>query len=78
MSDIQTKTKLEETDTGSPDDKAHYVNKQELAKAAVQGGKVRALCGVYFEPVRDPERFPICEACKTIKGRYDVGRSGMN
>ena len=31
-----------------------------------EGGRVTALCGFKFEPVRDPSRFPICPKCKEL------------
>ncbi len=68
MSDphTQTEPRLDEADTGSPDDRAHFARKSEITRAAVMGGKVRALCGVEFEPVRDPSRFPVCQRCAAI------------
>jgi hypothetical protein len=66
---VETKPRLDEPGTGSPDDKAHYVDKTKLTRAAVEGGRVRALCGVWFEPVRDPSRFPICEDCVRVRAQ---------
>lgn len=74
--DLLTKPEIQDPGTGSPDDKAHYVRKEDAAKAAVEGGKVRALCGVLFEPVRDPERFPTCEDCVRILNQF--GERGNN
>lgn len=63
-----TDPRLDEPGTGSPDDRSHLCRKEDIARAAVEGGKVQALCGVMFEPVRDPERFPRCEDCVRIFG----------
>jgi hypothetical protein len=66
VSETRTETRLDEPDTGSPDDKAHYARKSEITRAAVEGGRIRALCGVEFEPIRDPSRFPVCQRCAAI------------
>lgn len=63
---VQTEPRLDEPGTGSPDDRSHYCLKREIARAAIEGGRVMSLCGVMFEPVRDPERFPVCEDCARI------------
>lgn len=54
---------LKEPDIGSPDDKAHLARKEDIARAAVVGGKIKALCGIEFEPIRDPTGFPVCQEC---------------
>lgn len=64
-----TDPKLNDPDTGSPDDHSHYASKKALDDAVVNGGWIIALCGVRFQPVRDPERFPICERCKFLLGQ---------
>lgn len=63
MTDLLVEPRTQEPDTGSPDDKSHYAKAEAIARAAVEGGKVKALCGVEFEPIRDPSRFPKCEDC---------------
>jgi hypothetical protein len=63
MTDLLVEPKVQEPDTGSPDDKAHYAKRDDITQAAILGGKVKALCGVEFEPIRDPSRFPMCEDC---------------
>lgn len=65
----QTQPKVDDRDIGSPDDKAHYVDKTKLTQAAIEGGRVQALCGVWFEPIRDPSRFPVCEDCVRIRAQ---------
>ena len=51
-------------DTDNGDEFAHYARSEEITRAAVEGGRVTALCGFKFEPVRDPSRFPVCPRCK--------------
>lgn len=65
-----TEPKLDEPDIGSPDDCAHYCRAGEIARAAVEGGYVTALCGVKFMPLRDPERYPVCQQCKQLLEQF--------
>jgi hypothetical protein len=48
------------------DEYAHYAKREEIARASVLGGKITALCGWEFEPVRDPSRYPVCQRCKEL------------
>ena len=57
---------IEEQDTGDGDEFAHYARREEITRAAIEGGRVTALCGYKFEPVRDPSRFPVCPRCKEL------------
>ncbi|WP_205324858.1 DUF3039 domain-containing protein [Glycomyces sp. YM15] len=45
---------------------SHYVPKDKLMAAMVDGIPVKALCGKMWVPTRDPDRFPICPNCKDI------------
>lgn len=76
MTDLLVDPKLDEPDTGSSDDHSHYAKKADIARAAVMGGKIKALCGVEFEPLRDPERYPVCEECKRLLEMF--GNMGNN
>jgi len=53
-------------DEGDHERFAHYVPKDQLMEAMVNGTAIRALCGKLWVPSRDPERFPICPECKEI------------
>lgn len=75
---IDIETRLTETDTrpetiatpttgdGDHDRFAHYVKKDDILKSAVEGMPVVALCGKVWVPNRDPDRYPVCPACKEI------------
>ena len=63
--DLLTRPDLEEDD-GGHDRFAHYVKKEKITESAVTGKSVRALCGKKWVPSRDPEKYPICPACKEI------------
>jgi hypothetical protein len=45
---------------------AHYVRKEQIAAAAIEGIPAIALCGKLWVPVKDPSRFPVCPRCKEI------------
>jgi hypothetical protein len=45
---------------------AHYAEAAEVTEAYVMGTPIVALCGKIFVPHRNPERLPICPACKSI------------
>jgi hypothetical protein len=53
-------------DSGDQERFSHYVPREKLMKAMVEGTPVRALCGKLWVPSRDPQRFPICPQCKEI------------
>jgi hypothetical protein len=66
-----TGTQLEEQvdyryDDGDHERFSHYVPKEKLMQAMVEGTPVRALCGKLWVPSRDPQRFPVCPQCKEI------------
>lgn len=62
----ETDPSLPESDTGDGDGYAHYADKAEITRAAIEGGTVVALCGFRFSPIRDPQRFPVCPKCKEL------------
>jgi hypothetical protein len=45
---------------------AHYVPKDDIAEAIVNGWPVVALCGKIWIPSRDPEKHPVCPLCKEL------------
>ncbi len=53
-------------DDGGHDRYSHYVKKDKIVESAVTGKTVKALCGKKWIPSRDPEKYPICPACKEI------------
>jgi hypothetical protein len=66
MSGTETRPADTRTDVGEDDGYAHYARKDEIARAAVLGGMITALCGHRFQPIRDPSRFPVCPKCKEL------------
>jgi hypothetical protein len=63
--DLLTRPDLADDD-GGHDRYSHYVKKEKIVESAVTGKPVRALCGKKWIPSRDPEKYPICPACKEI------------
>jgi hypothetical protein len=56
---------------------SHYVPKDKLMEAMVNGTPVIALCGKVWVPSRDPQKFPVCPDCKDIwDGMQDDGPEG--
>lgn len=56
----------EQVEEGDHDRFAHYVQKEKILQSAISGKPVKALCGKKWTPGRDPEKFPVCPACKEI------------
>ena len=64
-------TQLEERvqprlDDGDHERFAHYVRRGDSVRSVVEGTPIEALCGKRWIPSRDPERYPICPACKEL------------
>ena len=57
---------VEQEDDGGHDRFSHYVKIDKIVESAVTGKSVKALCGKKWKPSRDPEKYPICPACKEI------------
>lgn len=55
---------------------SHYVPKDKLTAAMVEGTPVVALCGKVWVPSRDPQRFPVCPECKEIWESLKPGGDG--
>jgi hypothetical protein len=56
----------ENLDPGDHERFSHYVKKDKIMESALSGKPVKALCGKKWTPGRDPEKFPVCPACKDI------------
>jgi hypothetical protein len=66
MPGTETRPVESDADTGEGDGYAHSARKDEITRAAIEGGTITALCGLRFPPIRDPERFPVCPRCKEL------------
>lgn len=54
-------------DDGDHDRFAHYARKSDITEALITGRPIVALCGKWWTPTRDPERYPICQTCAERK-----------
>ncbi len=74
---LEREEQLEDADPGDHDRFAHYVQKEKIAKAALNNSPVIALCGKVWVPGRDPKKYPVCPQCKEIyEGISDGKNSG--
>ncbi|WP_372465395.1 DUF3039 domain-containing protein [Spelaeicoccus albus] len=73
--------RTEERQTVEPGDHerfSHYAPKDKIMEAMVTGSPVIALCGKVWVPSRDPQKFPICPACKEIYEGMPPGKGDKN
>lgn len=59
------------SEPGDHDKFAHYVDKNKLMDAMLEGTPLRALCGKLWVPTRDGLKFPVCSECKEIWENLD-------
>lgn len=62
-----------DTTDGDHERFAHYVKKDEILRANIEGVEVEALCGKRWIPNRDPSRYPVCPSCKEILAQLRSG-----
>lgn len=56
----------EKVDSGESNQFAHYAEKNSITEGYVLGTPILTMCGQILVPSRDPEKFPICPACKEV------------
>lgn len=66
MTDTLIDPALSHTDGDDDDIVAHWARKADIARGAIEGTPVKALCGKLFVPMRDPERYRTCPECQRI------------
>lgn len=54
------------SEPGDSEKFAHYVDKDELMEATINGTPLVALCGKRWVPTRDAKKFPVCPECKDL------------
>ncbi|WP_219108081.1 DUF3039 domain-containing protein [Austwickia sp. TVS 96-490-7B] len=62
----ETSAATQVSEPGDHERFSHYVRKEKILESAMSGHPVVALCGKVWVPGRDPQRFPVCPACKEI------------
>jgi len=72
MNTIVTRPEVEtdRTDTGEPTF-SHYVPRDEIMRAMVEGVPVTALCGKTWIPSRDPQKYPVCPVCQELMAHVE-------
>lgn len=73
--ELDTTPRTQDSD-GDHDRFAHYVRKEKILESALSGDAVIALCGKVWVPGRDPNRYPVCPACKELFGGLPHGGDG--
>lgn len=71
-------TKPSRGDDGDSERFSHYVPKDKLADAMINGTPVVALCGKVWVPSRDPKKYPVCPECKEIWEGMTPGGGGKD
>ena len=66
LEDTRADRRTQPTDDGDHERLSHYVPKDKLMEAMVNGTPVVALCGKVWVPSRDPQKYPVCPECKEI------------
>ncbi|MBK5267581.1 MAG: DUF3039 domain-containing protein [Acidimicrobiia bacterium] len=67
VNSTETDIRPETTDTDGDHDRfSHYVKKDDIVRANIEGVPVMALCGKVWIPNRDPQRYPVCKTCEEI------------
>lgn len=75
MSDTRTHSRPDtyQYDQGDEERFAHLIHTPGenadavVLEARIEGKRIKALCGKWFVPQRDPSKFPICQTCVEVK-----------
>lgn len=59
-------TDLKVQEPGDHDLFSHYVRKEAILAATIEGTPAIALCGKQWVPTRDGQKFPVCPECHDI------------
>jgi hypothetical protein len=63
-------------DGGDHDTFSHMVRKDALEHSQMTGEPVRALCGKVWVPRKNPDNYPVCQACIEVWER--AGKAASN
>lgn len=66
VDDTRVDERIAPAEPGDHERLSHYVPKNELMVAILDGIAVTALCGKTWVPTRDGLQFPVCPECKQI------------
>ncbi|WP_030484886.1 DUF3039 domain-containing protein [Marmoricola aequoreus] len=76
LEDTRVDERTVPTHDGDHERFSHYVPKDKLMEAMVTGTPVVALCGKVWVPSRDPQKYPVCPACKEVWDSLRGGNDG--
>lgn len=74
MTSVLGDTETVDADTGGPKF-AHYADSTSVTEGYILGKPVKAICGAFFVPSRDPKKFAICPICKELADALFLERS---
>ncbi len=65
-SNLLEDVRLEVKEPGDHYTLSHYVRKEDILRAQIEGVPCVALCGKEWVPNKDEEKYPVCGTCKEI------------
>jgi len=71
--DLDAPPAVELTEGDEQPDAAHIVTQQDLIESQITGKAIRALCGKLWVPKRNPDDYPMCQACVEVLNRSGSG-----
>jgi hypothetical protein len=66
LTDLDAAPIVETTEGDEAPDAAHIVTQKDLIHSQVTGEAIRALCGKMWVPKRNPDDYPVCQACVDV------------
>ena len=67
--DLDSAPVVELTEEDEQPDAAHIVTQKDLIESQISGKPIRALCGKLWVPKRNPDNYPMCQACVEVLNR---------
>ena len=64
--DLDAPPSMDLDDGADPADAAHIVSQEDLIHSQITGEPIRALCGKLWVPKRNPDDYPLCQACADL------------
>jgi len=66
LPDLDAAPVVEATEGEEQPDAAHIVTQEDLIHSQITGEAIRALCGKMWVPRRNPDDYPLCQACLEV------------
>jgi hypothetical protein len=63
LPDLDAPPVVELTEEDDDPEAAHIVTQRDLIHSQITGQPIRALCGKLWVPKRNPDDYPMCQAC---------------